>query len=68
MGTQYFIVTIDGVQPLKKCESLYWTPVIYIIVYNYTLIKKELKKEDKEQKQKSKCDHATALLSPFFLY
>ena len=25
----------------KNCESLYWTPVIYIILYiNYTLIKK----------------------------
>lgn len=33
----------------KRCESLYCIPVIYIIVYNYTLIKKE----DNEQKQNS---------------
>ena len=36
MGTQSnFTITTDEVQPLKKCESLYCIPVIYIIVYNY---------------------------------
>jgi len=36
MGTQSnFTITTDEAQPLKKCESLYCIPVIYIIVYNY---------------------------------
>ena len=44
-------MTINGVWPSKNCESLYYTPVTYIILYiNYTSILKKEKTQGEMEK------------------